>query len=424
MSVAHTLQNGFRVRLIPFEGTDAATALILFKVGSRYEFEEINGAAHYVEHLMFKGTKRRPSTTDISKALDGIGAEYNAFTSKSWTGYYIKAEASHLPLALDMLHDMTFHSVYDKKEMDRERSVIIEEINMYRDNPMMRIEELLEERMFEGPLGWNIGGSEHTMRTMTRKNVLAFRDKFYTPDRAVVVLAGKVGENTMPVIEKTFGSVKAHVGDAAAPFVPYRLRPSTKGHRTIIENKDTKQIQLALGFPSYAIGDKRNPAVSLLGNILGGTMSSRLFINVRERRGLCYFIRAGNDPMEDVGVFTIKSGLESARMPLATKTIFQQVELMKKKGVTPREVREAKENIRGRLLLSMEDSSDRADWYAHQELFQKEVKTPAQFLETIAKVTPKQIQAAANDILNRSEMTVAGIGPFKNESDFRKKSAL
>jgi predicted Zn-dependent peptidase len=420
----YVLPNGFRVHLVPFAGTEAATVYVLFKVGSRYEYEEINGAAHYIEHLMFKGTKRRPSTTDISKALDGIGAEYNAFTSKSWTGYYIKAEASHLPLAVDMLHDMTFNSVYDKKEMDRERGVIVEEINMYRDNPMMRIEELLEERMFEGPLGWNIGGTEHTMRTMPREKVLAFRDTYYTPDRAVIVVAGKVTKTLLNDIKKTFGSVKPRKGDAPNEYLASRLRDKDLDLRLTVEQKDTKQIQIAMGFPSYAIGDKRNYAVALLANILGGTMSSRLFIQVRERKGLCYFIRSSNGPMEDVGVFTVQSGLEAARLPLAIKTIKQEITLMAKKGVTAKELKEAKENIRGRLMLSMEDSSDRADWFASQELFQDSVKTPAEHLTAMAKVTPAQVKAVAKDILNLKRMTLAAIGPFANESEFRKKAGL
>lgn len=418
------LPNGFRVHLVPFAGTDAATVYVLFKVGSRYEYQEINGAAHYIEHLMFKGTKRRPSTTDISKALDGIGAEYNAFTSKNWTGYYIKAEASHVPLAVDMLHDMTFNSVFDKKEMDRERGVIIEEINMYRDNPMMRIEELLEERMFEGPLGWNIGGTEHTMRTMTRANVLAFRDAYYTPDRAVIVVAGKVSEKLLATIKKTFGSVSKRKGEDPTAFLPAQLRDTDQPMRLTVEQKDTKQIQLALGFPSYAIGDKRNYAVALLANILGGTMSSRLFIQVRERKGLCYFIRSSNGPMEDIGVFTIQSGLESARLPLAITTIKKELALMAKKGVTPRELKEAKENMRGRLMLAMEDSSDRADWFATQELFHGSVKTPTEHLAALAKVTPKQVLAVAKDILQWNKVTVAAIGPFENEAAFKKAAGL
>jgi predicted Zn-dependent peptidase len=289
---------------------------------------------------------------------------------------------------------------------------------------MMRIEELLEERMFEGPLGWNIGGTEHTMRTMPREKVLAFRDTYYTPDRAVIVVAGKVTKTLLNDIKKTFGSVKPRKGDAPNEYLASRLRDKDLDLRLTVEQKDTKQIQIAMGFPSYAIGDKRNYAVALLANILGGTMSSRLFIQVRERKGLCYFIRSSNGPMEDVGVFTVQSGLEAARLPLAIKTIKQEITLMAKKGVTAKELKEAKENIRGRLMLSMEDSSDRADWFASQELFQDSVKTPAEHLTAMAKVTPAQVKAVAKDILNLKRMTLAAIGPFANESEFRKKAGL
>jgi predicted Zn-dependent peptidase len=420
----HTLKNGMRVHLVPFSGTDAATVFVLFKVGSRYEVPSINGAAHYIEHLMFKGTKRRPSTTDISRTLDAIGADYNAFTSKSWTGYHIKAEAGHLPLAVDMLSDMLFHSKFDNVEMDRERGVIVEEINMYRDNPMMRVDELLEEKMFAGsPLGWNIGGTEKTMRTMTREAVLAFRNAYYTPDRAVIAIAGKVDTKILPLLEKTFGKV-AKGKKEPAPYLPAAIPAPGKALRCISERKATKQIQVALGFPSFPIGDPRNPAVHLLATILGGTMSSRLFIQVRERKGLCYFIRAGNTPVEDTGTFVIQSGIEAARLPLALRTIKAEIGKIKASGITPTELAEAKENIRGRLMLALEDSSERADWFATQELFMPKVHTPEQYLRAVADVSAAQVKAAAKEILDLSRMTVAAIGPFKDEKEFLKKAGL
>ncbi len=409
--------------MLPFSGTEAATVLVLVKVGSRYEYPAINGASHYIEHLMFKGTKRRPTTLDISRGLDAVGAEYNAFTGKDYTGYYITIEAGKLPLAVDMLHDMMFHSKYDPVEMDRERSVIIEEINMYHDNPMMHVEELLEQIMFDGStLGWDIAGSPQTMRTMTRDQVIEFRDAYYAPSRIVIGVAGKVNKQTLALIKKTFGAVKAK--SEPASFVPHTHRAPHAVVPCVVQDKPVEQLQVALGFPSFGARDKRNAAVALLSTILGGTMSSRLFISVRERKGLCYFVRAENSSYDDVGVFQIRSGLDKSRLKLAVKTILQELDKVKKSGVTARELKEAKDNFRGRILLKLEESSNRADWYARQELILDKAKTPEERMAEIDAVTASEVKKVAKEILDLKRMSVAAIGPFKDGKTFLKAAGL
>lgn len=417
------LPNGMRVHLLPFSGTEAATVLVFARVGSRDEYAEINGASHYIEHLMFKGTKRRPTTLDISRALDAVGAEYNAFTGKEYTGYYVTIEAGKLPLAIDVLHDMIFHSKYDPKEMDRERGVIIEEINMYADNPMMHVEDLLEEALFSGStLGWNIAGSAKTMRGMTREQVIAYRDAHYVPSRMVVAVAGKTDKGTLDLIKKTFGSVKARPEpEAYKPFAP---KGGDLAARTRVQFKDVEQLQVAIGFPSFALADERNAALSLLATILGGTMSSRLFISVRERKGLCYFVRAENSPYDDIGNFTVRSGLDKSRLPEAMKTIFGEIEKVKRTGVTPRELKEAKDHFRGRVLLKLEESSNRADWFARQELLLGRALTPEERMREIGGVTLAQVRAVAKTVLDRSKMAVAAIGPFKDAKAFLKMAGI
>ncbi len=421
------LSNGMRVHLMPYSGTQAATVLVLVKVGSRYEHPEINGASHYIEHLMFKGTKRRPTTLDISRGLDAVGAEYNAFTGKDYTGYYITIAAEKLPLAVDMIHDMMFHSKYDKEEMDRERGVIIEEINMYHDNPIMHVEEMLEQVMFKGStLGWDIAGSPETMRTMTRDQVIAFRDEHYAPEKIVIAIAGKVDKATLALVKKTFGTVKSRKpAGTYLPFEPSTLRPSEPfSTPCLVQNKPVDQLQVALGFPSFGAGDKRNAAVSLMATILGGTMSSRLFISVRERKGLCYFVRAENSTYDDVGTFVIRSGLDKARLAEATKTILAEVEKIKKTGVTPRELKEAKDHFRGRILLKLEDSSSRADWYARQELILGKALTPEERMREIDAVKTSDVKKAAQEILDLAKMSVAAIGPFKDGKAFLREAGI
>lgn len=395
------------------------TVLVLVGVGSRYESPAINGASHYIEHLMFKGTKRRPTTLDISRDLDAVGAQFNAFTGKDYTGYYITIESSHLSLAVDLLHDMIFHSKYDPKEMNRERRVIIEEIKMYNENPMMHVEEMLEQVMFDGStLGWDIAGTAKTMMEMTRKDVIAHRDANYVPSRMVVGVAGSVDQKALALIKKTFGQVKAKEG--SRQYEPFCGHAPRNKPRCKIENKKLDQIQLALGFQSFGARDVRNPAVALLATILGGTMSSRLFISVRERKGLCYFVRAENGTYDEIGNFMIRSGLDRVRLKDAVRTILAEVEKIKRDGVTARELKEAKDNFRGRILLRLEESSNRADWYAHQELMLDRALTPEERMREIDAVTQKDVKNVAREILDLRKMSVAAIGPFKDETSFLK----
>ncbi len=422
MNKRFTLKNGIRVHQIPVEGTEAATVLVLIKVGSRYERPEISGASHFIEHLMFKGTKKRPSTLDISRDLDSVGAEYNAFTGKDRTGYYVKAASEHLDNSIDLLYDMIFHSKYEPKEVKRERGVIIEEINMYHDNPMMYVEDLFEQAIFEGStLGWEIAGSHKSMTGMTRADVIAFRDQYYVPSEIVIAIAGKInGARTRKLLEATFGKVPIPKTERPPCFAPFGQIAKQKTPRTKVQYKKTKQVQIALGFPSYGKTDKRTPAAKFLASILGGTMSSRLFISVRERKGLAYLVRATQSEYEDVGTFMIHSGLDISRLDLAMKTIKQEIRKIKKHGVTAEELRRAKDHVRGRVTLALEDSMRQADFYADQELFQDKILTPKERLAEFDKVTRSQVQKAANEILDEGRLSVAGIGPYRNPKELLK----
>lgn len=418
------LKNGMRVHLLPYAGTDACTVLVLIKVGSRYEYKEINGASHFIEHLMFKGTTRRPSTLDISHALDAVGAEYNAYTGKDMTGYYIKAAGENVALAVDMMHDMLFHSHYKNEEMKRERKVIIEEINMYEDNPLMFAEDLLEQAMFEGnTLGWEIAGSRQTMMEMTRPAVIAYRDAYYVPGRMVIAVAGKVPDNIEKLLESTFGKV-ANGKKEPPSFSPFGDLPARKVPRVRVQNKKVEQIQLAIGFPAPSMYDAEDATAKLLSTIIGGSMSSRLFVQVRERKGLAYMVRASVSGYEDTGVFMIQAGLDKSRLPIAVKTILQELQSVVKKGVTAQETRRAKDYLRGKTMLALEDSSDRAEWYAKQELFLDKVQTPEQRLAEFDKITPKQMQAIAAKMFDKSRMCISGIGPFANEKTLLKEIGL
>jgi len=413
----HILKNGTRLISVPQDSTGAFTVLVLFSVGSRYETRDINGISHYIEHLMFKGTKRRPNTQIISKELDAYGAEYNAFTSKDYTGYYVKINTEKRLKAIDIVSDMLHNSKFDEKELNRERNVVLEEIHMYRDNPMMHIEDILEEEIFgDTPLGWSIAGYENTMKKITRKNIVDFYNKHYIPKNTVVVFSGNMkGMNVKEVAEKYFGT---RVSTTLATKYP-KFNESFK-QKIRLETKDTGQLQIALAFPGLSYKDKDMPALGLLANILGGTMSSRLFTQVRERRGLAYFVRAMLSPYQDTGAFIIRAGLNKENLDLAIKTILKELDKIKKSGVTEGELKRAKDNIKGHIILSMEDSSYIAGWLGKQELLSDSIEVLEDRIKKMEKVKSQDIIKLANKIFNLKKMSVACIGPVKDENKIKK----
>lgn len=406
----HVLDNGLRVILIPQKNTKAITSLILFRVGSRYEPSVLAGASHFIEHMMFKGTKRRPTTLDISRELNGIGAEYNAFTGKDLTGYYVKSAGQYLDLGLDILSDMLFNSKFDTEEFGREKGVIVEEIRMHFDNPMMHIDNMIENLVFKGStLGRDIAGSRDTVLKMERNGMLKFKESYYNPKRAVAVIAGNIGGNTLKLVEKYFGDFK-HKG-VAREFLKFKKIQKTEQFDFL--QKKTEQAQLAIGFPAYRYLDKKMPALNLLSVIFGGTMSSRLFIEVRERRGLAYFVRTEADPYEDTGFFGIRAGLDPKRLQEAVRVISKEIFKLKKDGITGGELRRAKKTIEGRMALDLEDSSALAGFFGRQEVLNEKIKTPEEKLAEIKKVTAEDIGNVAKEILNPKKLSVALISSLK-----------
>lgn len=411
------LRNGTPVLLAPFAGTDAAAILVLFQVGSRHEAHNVWGGSHFVEHLMFKGTTRRPQTIDISKELDRYGAQYNAYTGKDLTGYWVKIAGKQLPVAIDVLHDMTFHSTFDATEMEREKQVIIEEIKMYEENPIMHIEDLLEEAMFDGHvLGKNIAGTADSMRAMAREDVLAYYKNNYRPENMVIVASGALPDNVFELLEETFGSV-APSQAGRSTFEP--MQTSVLQGRIRFQNKPVEQVQLALGFPGVKRGDADEPALKLLASILGGTMSSRLFVEVREKRGLCYSVSASTEGYQDTGVISIRAGLDATRLPEAMQVILAEVNKIRDVGVTAEELAMAKDHVRGGLLLSLEDSASKAEYYGRQALFLPEVEDPEQRLAHFDAVTLEDVLRVAKQYMDTSVMSLAAIGPFQSEDELK-----
>ncbi len=409
------LQNQSTLITIPNANTQAVTVLVMFPVGSRYETQELNGISHFIEHMMFKGTKKRPTTLDISKELDGLGAEYNAYTSKDYTGYYVRIDATKLETALDIVSDMLWNSVFDAEEIEREKGVIAEELHMYEDNPMRDIEEFLEEQLFSGsPLGWKIGGTDKIIHKFTREQMVGFRDRFYTPDQMTVVVAGNTPDNISERAEHYFGGAERE----ASQDIDYIKHEFVESPQVAVKWKDTEQAVMMVGFPAYSYTDKKLYALKLLHVILGGTMSSRLFIEIRERRGLAYVVRSDVSPYHETGAFSVKVGLLPEKSGDALKAIIGELKKIQENGVTEEELAQAKQNLRGRVMLSLENSSSLAEWYAHQWSLKGIMDTPEEQLAKLDEVTLDNILEVAQEVIQFDKMKVATIGPFKDDSVF------
>lgn len=414
------LPNGATLIFIPQKETKAVTALVLFRVGSRYESRELNGVSHFIEHMMFKGTKRRPDTLAISRDLDSVGADYNAFTSKDHTGYYVKVNQEKLELALDILHDLLFHSKYEQDDLGRERGVIIEEINMYEDNPMFYIDDLFEENLYKGSsLGRLIIGPKENIKKVSREEIISYRDSFYQPQNMVVVLAGNLANNPFDKVKNYFGKLGGREGLSSPSFKKFIVsKEKFKEPKLALRYKETEQVHLAFGFPAFSYDDERIYALKLLSTILGGTMSSRLFINIREKQGLCYYINSETQEYKDVGNLKIQAGLDKSRIGEAITLILKELKDILKNGITDEELRRAKEYIKGKTILALEDSSNLAGFFGKQELLHKEVLTPEEKFARIEKVTVKEVEGVARDIIQEKMLRGAIIGPFKKEQKF------
>lgn len=411
------LKNGLSVIQIPQQDTAAVTIMLLVPVGSRYETKSLNGISHFLEHLFFKGTTQRPNTVDISKALDGVGAEYNAYTSKDHTLYYIKLAAQHLELGLDLLSDMLFHSIFDPKEIERERGVICEEINMYQDNPLMHLETLLEMSVFgkNHPLGYDIAGPKTNIKALPRQAFIDYKKNFYSPKTMYLCLAGKQDAKVPKLIQRYFG---AAIGSKpkliAAKFATTQVRPQIS-HLY----KDTQQTQLGIGFVALPYQHADLPALQVLSIILGGNMSSRLFINIRERQGLCYFIKTDVSPYTDTGIFSVQAGLDKTRLTEAVQSILQELRRATTELVTTEELANAKEYIKGQMALRFEDSSALAMWYGRQAVLTGKTSSPQQRVQTIQRVTRADVQRVAKQIFIAKHLNVSTIGPDRSTNHLR-----
>ncbi|RJR24660.1 insulinase family protein [Candidatus Microgenomates bacterium] len=410
-----TLPNKLRVVSVPMEGISSATVLVLVGAGSRYEDKEKAGLSHFLEHMIFKGTQKRPSAFEISSLVDSVGAENNAFTSKDHTGYYIKIQNRHLELAFDILSDTLKNSLYLEEEINRERGTIIEEINLYEDTPLYKIDDVFYDVMFgDTPLGWSIAGSKETVSNIKREDFLSYTKRMYQAKDMVLVIAGNFKEEEAKKLsEKYFSSIVEGEKEKFEKFEGSQEKPRVK-----VLNKKTDQAHLYLGYPAFSFHDPDKTALNVASAILGGGMSSRFFIQVRERRGLAYYVRSSTDYFEETGLIAASAGVNLHKINEVVKVLLEEFGKVKKGDVSEDELKKAKEFLKGRLALRLENSRSVAGWYAEKLLLEREIETPDQVFEKIEKITTSDIERVANRVFDENKINLAVIGPYEDEKRF------
>lgn len=411
------LPNGLTIIEVPSNDAESVVVDFFVKTGSRSESAKENGISHFLEHFLFKGTEKFPTSMAITELIDGIGGEMNANTGKEHTQYFIKTRHVHLPIIFEVLTDMIQKPLLDKEELEREKGVIVEEINMYRDNPRANIGTILEETMWpKDPLGRNIAGTPELVKKFTTKMFASYLERNYQPGNMLIGISGKYDRVVLNrLITKYWSKLPAK------KWQPWpKAKDTQKAPRIKIEFKDTQQAHFNIGFKGYNVNDKRNAAATVLGSILGGGMSSRLFSEIREQRGLAYYVRAGNTQFQDTGAFDISAGIRVTNIEEALKVTMEVLQDIKTIPVTERELGKAKAYIKGRTTLYLEDNQARLDWYLEQSAFKKTTQSPLEAFKEIDNVTAKQVQDVAKDLFRSAKSSLAIIGPYKSDKKFIK----
>ncbi|MEN9407414.1 MAG: hypothetical protein RLZZ455_630 [Candidatus Parcubacteria bacterium] len=413
------LPNGLRVIIVPMPSFESATVLTMVGAGSRYETRDISGISHFFEHMAFKGTKRRPTAMDIAGLIDGIGGEFNAFTGKEYTGYYIKASKTHVPLMLDVLSDMLQHSKLDPVELDKERGVILEEMNLYEDTPMRNIGDVYEGLLYgDTPMGWDTIGFKDVITSVKREDFMTYMGSLYSPDNMTVVIAGGVDpKGSLKEVEEYFGGMKQFKTKRPEPISEKQTVPALK-----LKEKKTEQAHLALGVRSTHLNSVDKQPLSILAAIMGGGMSSRLFDEIREKRGLAYYVRATSDHYSDCGSFVTAAGIDPKRILDAVEVMIEEYRKIGegKAKFTAEEIRKAKEFSKGHMVLELEDSRNVAGYYAHQELLENEIKNPDEVIAELDAVTKEEIDSVGKKYFLTAGLNLAVIGNFQDGESLEK----
>ena len=406
-----TLKSGLRIVVVPMPENKTVTVLTLVATGSKYESKKIAGLSHFLEHMCFKGTTKRPTAMDIAYELDSLGAESNAFTSQEYTGYYAKGSAAHALRFIDIVSDIYLHATFPEAEIEKEKGVIVEEINMYDDKPDYLADQRLMKLLYgDQPAGWPIAGDIKTVRSMKRKDFVTYHQKSYTAANTVIVVSGGVTPAIMRDIEKAFKPIKSGSKNTKKKVVERQ-----KAVGVTVLKKNTQQTHLVFGFRGYDTYHDDEMKASLLGVVLGAGMSSRLFQKMREEMGICYYTYAEHQALTDHGIFRIAAGVTNARLGEATKAMLDECIRLKDELIPTAELAKAKDMIKGQTILSLESSNSWGVYYGGLAVLGKKLESIDSYLKKLDAITPEDLQKIARKLFVDKNMNVSAVGPDVEE---------
>lgn len=410
------LKNGLRIVVVPMKDTPSVTVMSLIEAGSKYEVKENNGISHFLEHMCFKGTEKRSKAIDIAKEFDSLGAQNNAFTSQEVTGYWAKAHAKHTDKLIDIISDMYLHPTFPADDLEREKGVIVEEINMYEDLPHRLVHEVFDELLYgDQPAGWSVAGTRENVRSFGRDDFVKYRKDHYVASTTTIVVAGNVSEKDIfKKVTKAFAEIPTGKNKSKKKVLEKQSSPAVK-----VRHKETDQTHIVLGLRTFDLYDKRGPILGLLSAILGSGMSSRLFQKMREELGICYYVRSTPSHLSDHGALLISAGVDSTRVEEGIKGILEELKKIRDEKVGEAELRKAKDYIIGNLYLGLETSDSLANFYGFQEIMKEKIKTPQEMEKEIEKITIQDISKVAKQVIQNKNLNMAVVGKYKDEARFK-----
>lgn len=410
-------KNGLRLLLVPQPQSLASTVLILVGAGSEYETKNINGISHFLEHMVFKGTNNRPKPGMIAEELASLGAQYNAFTSQEYTGYWAKSESHKLQRILDVVSDLYLNPIFNEEEIEKERGVIIEEINMYEDTPSRRVQEVFTSLLYgDQPAGWDVAGKKEIIRRLGRNDFTAYRDRNYVASKTVVVVAGNFNEkDAVEQVRLRFSNLASRRGCVKSATKERQRKPNCS-----VKFKKSDQSHLVLGVRAFDIFDRRRYAIQVLADILGGGMSSRLFKKIRDELGAAYYVSACADLFLDHGYFAVSAGVDHQKIETVIKAILGELSRIKRESVPRSELRRSKDHLIGNLILNLETSDALGGFYGEQEILTRKLLRPKDLIAKIQMVKAEEIKSVASSIFKNQKLNLAVIGPYKKAGVFSK----
>lgn len=411
--IKKVLPNGLRALFVPMKDNPTVTVTVLVGTGSDYETNEQTGISHFLEHMCFKGTVRRPGVSDISRELDSLGAHYNAFTDHEITGYYAKVESKYAPQILDIVSDIYLNSTFPETEIKKESGVIIEEINMYEDMPQSQVQQLFTSSMYIGqPAGRDVLGTKESVSKMSHEDFVNYHKKFYVPNNTVVVVAGSFDQ------AKMFNLIKTYFDKTTKKSLPKIIKTVNKQnkYKANVLYKETDQSHMVFGFHGVNIGHKDETTIGVMGSLLGGGMSSRLFTKLRDEMGVCYYVSAHMDTATSYGSFEITAGVTNTRVEEVLKVFLEECKKLKTALVSEQELKKVKQYMVGTMKLGLESSNSQAMYFGVQEVLTGKIVTPEERIKRISSVTSKDILRVAKKIFSIDKANLALIGPWTDSN--------